>query len=127
MSLTVDAIAVDGDWIRHAPPASDLLGRSAIPGDGRWQRGETVAALYLADSAETATAEWYRLLAEHGFYPEDYRPFDYHRWRLALNLADLSDTSRLRAVVSTAPGQADEPGRNFRTSANGFGETAGPD
>jgi RES domain-containing protein len=118
VSLPVDAIAVDGDWIRHAPPGSDLLGRSATPGDGRWQRGETVAALYLADTAETATAEWYRLLAEHGFYPEDYRPFDYHRWRLALNLADLSDTSRLRAVGLDQPW----PGRRTWPEFQDIGE-----
>jgi RES domain-containing protein len=118
VSLPVEAVAIDGDWIRHAPPGSDLLGRSATPSDGRWQHGDTVSALYLADSAETATAEWYRLLAEHGFYPEDYRPFDYHRWHLALDLGDLSDRSRLRAVGLDQP----RPGRRTWPKFQDVGE-----
>ena len=77
MPLSVQARAVDGVWIRHAPGHSDLLGRSATPTDGRWQRADVTPALYLADSPETATAEWYRSLAERGFYPEDYLPFDH--------------------------------------------------
>jgi RES domain-containing protein len=74
--VPVKARAVDGVWIRHAPGHSDLLGGAATPTDGRWQRANVTPALYLADSPETATAEWYRSLAERGFYPEDYLPFD---------------------------------------------------
>jgi RES domain-containing protein len=93
--LPVKARAVDGVWIRHAPGHSDLLGRSATPIDGRWQRADVTSALYLADSPETATAEWYRSLAERGFYPEDHLPFDHHGWRVDLELADLSSSGRL--------------------------------
>jgi RES domain-containing protein len=101
--LSVQARAVDGAWIRHAPGHSDLLGRSATPTDGRWQRADVTSALYLADSPETATAEWYRSLAERGFYPEDYLPFDHHRWRVGLQLADLSSRDRLDQVGLTPP------------------------
>lgn len=74
-----------------------------MPTDGRWQRGDVVTALYLADSAETATAEWYRSLAERGFSPQDYLPYDHHRWRVELELADLSDVGRLATVGLDLP------------------------
>jgi RES domain-containing protein len=103
VALPVKARLVDGVWIRHAPGHSDLLGRSATPSDGRWQRASVSSALYLADSSETATAEWYRSLAERGFYPEDYLPFDHHRWRVGLELADLSSRERLGQVGLSHP------------------------
>lgn len=64
--MDVDTVAVHGEWIRHAPHRSWLLGRAAEATDGRWQHGEVVRALYLADEPATAIAEWYRLLAERG-------------------------------------------------------------
>jgi RES domain len=67
--MDVDAVAVDGEWIRHAPHRSSLLGRASEATDGRWQHGEVVRALYLADEPATAIAEWYRLLAESGLPP----------------------------------------------------------
>jgi RES domain-containing protein len=103
VALPVKTRVVDGVWIRHAPGNSDLLGRSAAPSNGRWQRGNVTSALYLADSRETATAEWYRSLAERGFYPEDYLPFDHHRWRVSLELADLSTREYLEAVGLSHP------------------------
>jgi RES domain-containing protein len=62
-----------------------------------------VPALYLADTAQTATAEWYRALAERGFSPQDHVPYDHHHWRLELDLADLSDTERLHSVALDTP------------------------
>jgi hypothetical protein len=59
--------------------------------------------VYLADWVETATAEWYRSLAERGFYPENYLPFDHHRWQVGLELADLSSLEKLGAVGLSAP------------------------
>jgi RES domain len=56
----------------------------------------------------TATAEWYRSLAEWGLSPQDHVPYDHHRWRLALELADLSDLRRLQDVTLQAP----QPGRH---------------
>jgi RES domain-containing protein len=103
VALPVKPRAVDGVWIRHAPGDSDLLGRSAIPSDGRWQRASVTSALYLADARETATAEWYRSLAERGFYPEDYLPFDHHRWQVSLEFADLSSPADLNEVALPQP------------------------
>ncbi len=60
-------------------------------------------ALYLADTVQTATAEWYRALAEWGLSPEDHVPYDHHRWRLDLQLTDLSDIERLHGVALDAP------------------------
>lgn len=101
--LSVRARAVTGKWIRHVPHRADLLGRSSTPSDGRWQRGEIVPALYLADTVATATAEWYRSLAEWGLSPQDHIPYDHHRWRLRLELADLSRVEQLLAVGLHAP------------------------
>jgi RES domain-containing protein len=85
------------------PHRADLLGRASTPSDGRWQRGDVVPALYLADTAQTATAEWYRSLAEWGLSPQDHIPYDHHRWRLHLELADLSDLEQLLNVGLEAP------------------------
>jgi RES domain-containing protein len=103
VALRVAARAVEGVWVRHVPHRADLLGRASVPTDGRWQRGDVVAGLYLADSIETATAEWYRSLAEWGLAPQDHIPYDHHEWRLDLRLADLSDAERLRSVALPAP------------------------
>jgi hypothetical protein len=46
MALVVDPIAVTGEWVRHAPHRSELLGRARERTDGRWQRGRVVRALY---------------------------------------------------------------------------------
>ncbi len=101
--LPVRPRAIEGTWIRHVPHRASLLGRSSTPSDGRWQRGEVVPALYLADTADTATAEWYRSLAEWGFSPQDHVPYDHHHWCVELELADLSDTERLHDVMLQAP------------------------
>lgn len=87
-----------GEWIRHAPHHSDLLGRATEPTDGRWQRGEVVGGLYLADETETAIAEWYRFLAERGLPPARAIPHDHHVWQLDLELANLSTDERLVSV-----------------------------
>jgi RES domain-containing protein len=115
VALAVKARAVDGVWIRHAPGRSDLLGRSATPSDGRWQRARVTSALYLADSRETATAEWYRSLAERGFYPEDYLPFDHHLWEVGLRLADLSTHEKLKAVGLSYPSPSRRSWPAFQT------------
>jgi hypothetical protein len=43
--MDVDTVAVDGEWIRHAPHRSSLLGRASEATDGRWQQGDVVRAL----------------------------------------------------------------------------------
>lgn len=105
--MDVDTVAVHGAWIRHAPHRSLLLGRAAVPTDGRWQRGEIVRGLYLADEAVTAIAEWYRLLAERGLPPARAIPHDHHVWQLQLQLADLSTPQQLARLNLQTP----TPGR----------------
>jgi RES domain-containing protein len=101
--LDVDAVEVDGEWIRHAPHHSSLLGRASVPTDGRWQRGLTVGGLYLADEPGTAVAEWYRYLAERGLPPAHAIPHDHHVWRVELEVANLSDTDRLARIGLDPP------------------------
>ena len=85
-------------WWRHVPVGVDPLGRAHVAADGRWQRGEVVEAVYLADSPETAWAEWYRALAELGLPPHRALPRDLWRFRLDVEVADLSSPAALRAV-----------------------------
>lgn len=101
--MDIDAIAVGGEWIRHAPHASGLLARADEPTDGRWQHGAVVRALYLADEPATAVAEWYRWLSERGLPPAYATPHDHHVWRLELQLANLDSHERLAAVGLPAP------------------------
>jgi hypothetical protein len=65
--------------------------------DGRWQRGEIVPALYLADRGVASLA------GRVGFSPQDHVPYDHHRWRLELEFADLSDIDRLHGVALDPP------------------------
>ncbi len=77
-----------GDPLYVADPASD----------GRWQRGEAVAALYLAEDAETAWAEYYRGLAEAGLPVEMSLPRDLWRYDVQLDgVVDLSTAGALEA------------------------------
>jgi RES domain-containing protein len=103
VALDLDPVAISGERIRHAPHRSDLLGRSPEPIDGRWQRGELVRGLYLADEPDTAIAHWYRYLAERGLPPSAAIPHDHHLWRIDKTLADLSTEERLAAVGLHTP------------------------
>jgi RES domain-containing protein len=116
--VDVDTVAVHGEWIRHAPHRSSLLGRAAEPTDGRWQRGEIVRGLYLADERATAIAEWYRLLAERGLPPARAIPHDHHVWELDLQLADLSTPERLALLKLETP----QPGRRTWAPFQAVGE-----
>lgn len=107
MARRVNAVHVTGDWIRHAPHRSDLLGRSPEPTDGRWQCGDVVRGLYVADEAATAVAEWYRWLAERGLPPAHAIPHDHHIWALDLELADLRSVRTLASIGLDPPA----PGR----------------
>jgi hypothetical protein len=82
--------------------------RPQPPGDNRWQRGDAVDALYLADREETLWAEWYRHLAEHGLPPMRQLPRDVWRYRVpSVAVADLHEASRLARVGLALP----TPGR----------------
>jgi hypothetical protein len=124
--LDVDAIAVTGDWVRHAPYRSSLLGRAAEPTDGRWQRGAVTRGLYLADAAATATAEWYRFLAERGLPPARAIPHDHHTWQIEAELADLSGRERLAAVGLALPRPSRRTWPPFQDVGQTSGVTAGP-
>ena len=76
-------------------------------------------ALYLADEEETLWAEWYRHLAERGIPPLQQLPRDVWRHRVrTLEIADLSDASRLARVGLTVP----RPGRKGWPSYQTVGE-----
>jgi RES domain-containing protein len=97
--LDVDATSVSGVWFRHTPAGSHPLFRPERPADGRWQRGEAVEGFYLADSEETAWAEWYRALAELAVPPLEQLPRDLWRFEVGLaRVADLSAPERLERV-----------------------------
>ena len=67
--------------------------------DGRWQRGEQVPGLYLAQDQDTVWAEWYRALAELGERPDSRLPRDLWRFRVALEqVADLAAPASLRQL-----------------------------
>lgn len=104
MALDVDRIGVDGVWYRHLPHGGSVWWRSDPPPDGRWQRGSTVSGFYLADSPETAWAEWYRQIDELALRPVDQLPRDL--WRLEVGvdgIADLRSEAQLARVGLTMP------------------------
>jgi hypothetical protein len=80
LALDVDRIDVEGVWYRHLPHRGSVWWRSEPPPDGRWQRGAAVAGFYLADSRETAWAEWYRQIDELALRPDDQLPRDLWRF-----------------------------------------------
>ncbi|MFL5953789.1 MAG: RES family NAD+ phosphorylase [Gaiellaceae bacterium] len=88
------------------------------PPDNRWQRGHVVDAIYLADSASTAWAEWYRHLAEYGLPPEESLPRDLWDWAVDVEVADLTTEARLARVGLPLP----TPGRRTWPPFQAVGE-----
>lgn len=80
MALSVTAVVVHGRWFKHAYPGSPPLPEREPAPDNRWQRGELVDAPYLADSNETAWAEWHRHLAERMIPPLAQMPRELWTW-----------------------------------------------
>jgi hypothetical protein len=107
----VAAIAVRGRWLKHTYPDSLALPERDPAPDNRWQRGDIVDALYLADTDDTVWAEWYRHLAEQGVPPLAQIPRDLWTWEVDVEVADLSTAERLAAVglSSPRPGQRGWP------------------
>ena len=106
--MAVQATHVTGTWWRHTPAGAEVLQQPAEPPDMRWQHGETVEGLYLADSPETVWAEWYRWLAEAGLPPMQALPRDLWHWEVSLpRVADLSTAERLGELGLGLP----QPGR----------------
>ena len=85
-------------------------------GDGRWQRGEVVEGFYLADSEQTAWAEWYRVLAELAIPPMRQMPRDLWRFELDVDrVADLSSAERLARAGLRDPIPDRRQWRTFQT------------
>jgi len=103
VALSVSAVVVRGRWVKHTYPGSRPLPEREPPPDNRWQRGEVVDALYLADSDETAWAEWYRHLAERMIPPLAQMPRELWTWRVRVEVADLSTPEHLAKVGLRAP------------------------
>lgn len=103
MSLDVAAVAVRGHWVRHTYPGSQPLPERDPPPDNRWQRGEIVDALYLADGEDTAWAEWYRHLAERAIPPLAQMPRELWTWQVDVEVVDLSSSEKLAAVGLDPP------------------------
>jgi len=102
---------VAGTWWRINHPGGDPLHWSDEPADGRWQRGAVVRALYLADSAETAWAEWYRHTSELGVPPQNRMPRDL--WRFEVDLANVADMTtgalKRRGITALTPSRRQWP------------------
>jgi RES domain len=108
LASEVDRVSVRGTWWRQVAAGLDPLELREPPPDGRWQRGQVVAASYLAESEETVWAEWYRALAELAVPPRVSLPRDL--WRIEVevdHVADLGGRERLEAVGLPLP----SPGR----------------
>lgn len=119
MPLDIDPTTVKGSWVRHVPAGVDPARRPDPPADSRWQRGRIIDALYLADSASCAWAEWYRHLAEASVPPNFALPRDLWRYQVqSLEVADLSDSDRLARVGLPSP----LPGRHSWASFQAVGE-----
>lgn len=107
VALSVGAVTVNGRWVKHTYPGSPPLPERDPPPDNRWQRGDVVDALYLADTDDTAWAEWYRHLAERMIPPLAQMPRELWTWEVEVEVADLSTTEQLAAVglLPPAPGR----------------------
>jgi len=104
VALDVTAVAVRGHWVKHTYPGSPPLPERDPPPDNRWQRGDVVDALYLADSEKTAWAEWYRHLAERAIPPLAQMPRELWTWQVDVEVvADLSTDEKLAAVGLQLP------------------------
>jgi RES domain-containing protein len=119
VASAVERVSVAGSWWRQTPHGSDPLWLASPPSNGRWQRGETVAAIYLADEEATAWAEWYRGLAEIALPPTHGMPRDLWRWTIAVgDIADLSTADKLAKLDLPVP----RPGRRTWAPFQAVGE-----
>lgn len=118
MPSDVDPRTVRGRWVRQARADGPAWTERDPPPESRWQRGNVVDALYLADSEETAWAEWYRHLAELGVPPDEQMPRRLWQWEVDVRVADLGTAARLARVGLPLPA----PGRRTWPQFQAVGE-----
>jgi RES domain len=105
LAIDVDRARVAGVWYRHLPHRGSVWWRSEPPPDGRWQRGSKIGGFYLADSRETAWAEWYRQIDVLALRPADRLPRDLWRFEVKVGgIADLRSKAQLARVGLAFPG-----------------------
>ena len=109
MPLDVDPISIRGTWFRHIPHRGKVWAQPEPAATGRWQQGRVVAGFYLAESEDTAWAEWYRYLAEVGLRPDHALPRDLWRFSVDIRVANLGTRPRLERIglATPRPGQSD--------------------
>ena len=105
----IPAVPTTGDWYRHVRAGAPPMPGHPAPG-GRWQRGEQLAALYVAQDPATVWAEWYRALAELGEPPDARLPRDL--WRFSLHLPRVADLSQPRRCERSACRTSSPSGRS---------------
>jgi RES domain-containing protein len=125
VALKVAAVTVKGRWVKHTYPGSPPLPERDPPPDNRWQRGDVVDALYLADSEATAWAEWYRHLAERMIPPLAQMPRELWTWQVNVKVADLSTPKKLAVVGLDPPSPVQDSWTSTNASASFFQKTAG--
>jgi hypothetical protein len=104
LALDVDRVRAASIWYRHLPHRGSVWWRSEPPPDGRWQRGSAVAGFYLANSRETAWAEWYRQIDELALRPTDQLPRNLWRFEVEMDgIADLRSESQLARLGLALP------------------------
>jgi RES domain-containing protein len=115
LAFDVDATRITGRWLKHAYLGAAPLAPRDPPPDNRWQRGDVVDAIYLADEEATAWAEWYRHLAERGVPPNAQMPRELWAWAVDVAVADGSD----RRAAGAADRYDDVAARAGRSPRNG--------
>ena len=88
-ALPAPRIAIRSTWFRIVRGGGEPFVWTPEPADGRWQRGDVIRAIYLADTEATAWAEWYRHSAEFGVPPANRMPRDI--WKVAVRVTDIAD------------------------------------
>ena len=116
-----------GRWLKHTYPDSLPLPERDPPPDNRWQRGDVVDALYLADTDDTVWAEWYRHLAEQGVPPLAQMPGTSGSGRSTSRWPTSPPRSVSPPSVYPHHDRGSEPGPPFSASARSSGKTAGRD
>ncbi len=99
--MPASQISVKGIWWRINRGGGDPIPWTADAADGRWQTGALVRGFYLADSEDTAWAEWYRHTSEQGAPPASRMPRD--TWKIAVDVDDIADLTAARVLTIYRP------------------------